>query len=534
MNAIDRFDEAAASNGAATAIAWDSLGRHATVSFAALADRSRRLATLFTRAGLARGDAVAVLLPFGPAMLAVTGALLRCGLTAVFADPVQWRATLASAASALPLRGMVGTPKLCALRWLVPVLRPLHPVFADGHCPGAQPLAGADAMPPQQRPVACHADDLGLVTFTSGTTGTPKAVARTHGVLAAMQGMLEHEIGLVPGEVHLSTLPFAALAELGAGATCVIPAVRHGRPDAARIADQVRTHHVQVIVAAPGTAEELAGHAAPPFVSVRRVYLGGAPVHPGLLDRWRHAAPAAEIHVVYGMTEAEPIATLAGRDYGDDECAATRAGGGLLVGHPAAGAHVRIASLADATRFLPPGSEGEIVVSGPQVAPAYLGHADDAATAIVRDGRRWLRTGDAGYFDSRGRLWLTGRRRDGVDAGGTILHPLRVEAALADDPAVARSAFLCAGDERILVVEPREPDLPLPLARIAAAVAFAAPRSIAVMRHIPLDARHRAKTDYRRLATAIAAGEAMARHPLAPFLADRRLDATLPGTAPAR
>ena len=523
MNAIDRFDEIAARQGTAVALVWDERHRRRTLSFAGLGDRSRRLATLFTRSGLIRGDAVIVVLPFGATFLAVTGALLRCGLTAVFLDPVRWREKLDVACSASRVRGFVGTTTACALRWLVPALRSIPHAFVDGHWPGARSLAGAASAPPQLQPAACDADAAALVSFTSGTSGAPKAAVRTHGVLVAMQTMLEREVELRAGEVHLSMLPFAVLAELGAGATCVIPDGNLGRLarlDAARLAAQIRAHAVDVVVASPTVAERLAAQAAgtAPFDSVRRVYIGGAPVLPRLLDLWHRAAPAARIAIVYGMTEAEPIATLAGHEYGDAERRATRAGAGLLVGHPVKGADVRIAALprrspgSANSEYVAAGVEGEVVVGGPQVSPGYLGRPDvEGAGDVTGDGHR-LRTGDAGYLDARGRLWLTGRCRDGVAVGTKTVHPLRVEAALADDPAVARAAFLLWDHERVVAIQPYERGAQLPLARIAARVAFAAPERVAVVDRIPVDARHGAKVDYRRLAADLAAGRVRQWH----------------------
>jgi olefin beta-lactone synthetase len=523
MNAIERFDEIAARRGAAAAVVWDGPRRSHTLSFAALGQRSRALATQFTRSGLVRGDAVIVLLPFGATFLEVTGALLRCGVTAVFIDPVRWRATLGVALAALPVRGFVGSTKACALRWLVPELRAIHPAFVDGHWPGARSLAEAANLPPQAQSVACDAGTVALVSFTSGTTGLPKAVVRTHGVLEAMQRMLAREIELAPGEVHLSMLPFAVLAELGAGATCVIPAgnvSRLDRLDVARIAAQIRTHGVEVIAASPTVAERLATEAigSASFASVRRVYIGGAPVLPRLLDLWRRAAPAARIGIVYGMTEAEPIATLAGGEYGDEERRATSAGAGLLVGYPVQGAVVRIAALSNRSQgtappaFVAAGVEGEIVVGGPHVSPGYLGRSSDRLEGGVTDRVHGLRTGDAGYFDARGRLWLTGRCQDGVVLNSTTIHPLRVEAALADDPSIARSAFLLSDNARILAIQPHELGSRLALERIAASVAFAAPERIVIVDRIPMDARHEAKVDYRRLAADIAGGRVRQWH----------------------
>ena len=300
--------------------------------------------------------------------------------------------------------------------------------------------------------------------------------------------------------------------------------------DPVRLAAHIRDHRVDVVVASPGVADRLAAHAlaVAPFDRLRRVYLGGAPVLPPLLDRWRRAAPGCRVTVLYGATEVEPIASLPAEDYGDDERRATMAGAGVLVGVPAAGTDVRILRDRHGEPIGPcterefdalsiaAGVEGEIVVAGPQVAPGYLGGAADAATRIAVGTRRWHRTGDAGYFDDRGRLWLTGRCAHRVGDGDGLIHALRVEAALAADPTIARAAFLQDRDRRVLVIEPADAGAAVPLDRIAAAVAFAAPDDVAVVERIPLDRRHGAKIDYRRLADDVAAARVVLRRPLEP------------------
>jgi acyl-CoA synthetase (AMP-forming)/AMP-acid ligase II len=545
VNAIDLFDRTADRMGAAPAIVSGEEANARPLTYAALAERSRRLATLFTREGLEQGDAVLVFLPVGDTFFAVTAALMRAGLTAVFVDPAAWRVTLAAALAGARVHGFVGTPAACALRWCLPELRRIPHAFVAGRWPGARPLCAAASLPMFATSAACDGDSVALVSFTSGTTGRPKGVLRTHSVLVATQQMLADELELRAGETHLSVLPFVVLANLGAGATSVLPTgdlTRLARLDPVRLAAQIRAHRVEVVVASPTVAARLAAHATvtAAFDSVGRVYVGGAPVLPPLLDRWRVAAPGARICALYGATEAEPIASLPADGYGKAERQATRDGAGVLVGSPAPNVDVRI--LADrhgtpvgpcteaefAALSLAPGVEGEIVVAGPHVAPGYLGGTGDLLAGIAVGARHWHRTGDAGYLDSRRRLWLTGRCANRIPLGPAVIHALRIEAALADESAVARAAYLQYGDHRLLVIEPAEPGTNLALDRIAAQTAFASPNAIAVIKRMPMDARHAAKIDYRRLEVEVAAGRVPIRWPPA-----RGGPKRLPGGPPA-
>jgi len=541
VNAIELFDVVADRRGAAPAILWEEGRAACALSFAALAGQSRRLASLFLRSGLVPGDAVVVMLPVRGTFFVVTAALLRAGLTAVFIDPNALRATIAAAVAGVPVRAVVGSPAACALRWLVPELRAVPLVFVAGHWPGARPLAAAETLAPLGAPIDRAPGAVALVSFTSGTTGAPKGVLRTHAVLAATQRLLATRLELVAGETHLSVLPFVVLASVGAGATNVLPEgnlARPGRLDPARLGAAIRRHSVDVVVASPGIAGRLAAgaDASAPFASLRRVYLGGAPVLPPLFDRWRVAAPGARVTALYGATEVEPIATLDGQDYGDAERRATSAGAGVLVGDPVPGIDVRIvpecpdrpeasgAASAPPPPGVAPGVEGEIVVAGPHVAPGYL-RRDGDPSSLMAAGRRWHRTGDAGYLDARGRLWLTGRCADRVATCERTLHALRVEAALADDPALAHVAFLQVDGERLVLIETRSRGTAVPVARIAARTAFARPHAIAIIGRMPVDRRHAVKIDYRRLAGDVAAGRVriccrLAQHGAVPGNAD--------------
>ncbi len=147
--------------------------------------------------------------------------------------------------------------------------------------------------------------------------------------------------------------------------------------------------------------------------------------------------------------------------------------------------------------MLRPGEAGEIVVSGPHVVPAYADRAADATTKIRAGARTWHRTGDLGYRDARGRLWLAGRAAGTIDDAHGTLEPLRVECALAYLPGIARSAVAGVDGLRVLVVEPLAGHA-LDERAIRDAVAFARIDRV-VAAPVPVDPRHDAKVDYAAL-----------------------------------
>lgn len=516
MNVVELLDEACARRPAEVALMWGLPARGRTLSFGALQERSRRLATLLRRRGLRPGDAVAIAVPLSGPLYEVMAGVLRAGLIAVFVDPALWRQTLAQVAAHLPLRGFVGTPFACALRWFVPPLRRIPHAFTSGAAfPGAVPLRAA-AHCPAAAEVEPRADsDTALLTFTSGSTGRPKGVLRAHGMLRATHGMLSAQLALAPGGVGLSTLPFIVFDNLAAGVGSVIPDLdlrRPARADPQTLVAQMREWKASSLVTTPFLAERIAEHCRARGLTLdalREVHTGGAPVLPALLDRLAAIAPRARVGAVYGATEAEPIATATLSAFGPDERTAIAAGGGVLVGQPAQGVSVRILREAwgrargPYTRAtferetLPAGVRGEIVVSGEHVSPGYLGGVGDSGQKIAVDGRIWHRTGDAGHLDAAGRLWLAGRCAARIVRGDETCYALQAEAALAGLPGVARATLLQTGGGRVvLVVQPSGRPEAVDLGRLRARLEWCRPDEIVMLAAIPMDRRHHAKVSY--------------------------------------
>ena len=238
---------------------------------------------------------------------------------------------------------------------------------------------------------------------------------------------------------------------------------------------------------------------------VHTAAVGGGPVFPDLLARLGRAAPEAV--AVYGSSEAEPIAHLDARDLAPEDRARTAGGGGLLVGRPVPETQTRVIADGWGTALgplapqawdalaLPPEASGEIVVAGDHVLAGYLGGVGDAETKVQVGDRVWHRTGDAGRFDARGRLWLLGRCSAAVRDGAGVLYPLQAEAAAREVPGVRLGALVPG--RRVLAYEGEAAG-----GTVEAALAWAGLRAVRVDR-IPLDRRHNAKVDYPALAAMV-------------------------------
>jgi acyl-CoA synthetase (AMP-forming)/AMP-acid ligase II len=247
------------------------------------------------------------------------------------------------------------------------------------------------------------------------------------------------------------------------------------------------------------------------LVELERVFLGGAPVFPSLLRKLRDVAPRAEITALYGSTEAEPIAEVAYSQIQPADFVAMIGGRGLLAGRPVP--QIRLAVIQDKwgapigpfttsefeSQRMPAGEGGEIVVSGGHVLPGYLHGRGDSETKFDVAGVRWHRTGDAGYYDESGRLWLLGRCDARIQDERGVLYPFRVECAAQQIAGVRRTALVAHEGRCVLAVELEKSAAPETLAAIREAVRWAQIDSVTVLREIPVDKRHNSKVNYPEL-----------------------------------
>jgi acyl-CoA synthetase (AMP-forming)/AMP-acid ligase II len=216
---------------------------------------------------------------------------------------------------------------------------------------------------------------------------------------------------------------------------------------------------------------------------VRHVAAGGGPVGRALCGDLQHAFPRAEAHVIYGATEAEPIASVT---IGELLAAADEEG--FLVGLPVWDTRIQLMS-PDGER----GLVGEVAVRGSQVASAGA----------------WHRTGDIGRLDARGRLWLLGRVGADVVHRGRVLHPYVAEAAALSVPGVRAAALVAhrfAPDGELSVELSPGADAKRALEELRAALERRGLSSLPVRRRraIPMDARHASKVSRGELLALIA------------------------------
>lgn len=286
----------------------------------------------------------------------------------------------------------------------------------------------ADLTLSQYQPIDLNATQA--IVFTSGTSGKPKGVEITFGNHFYSAMASAYRLGLSPNDRWLSVLPLyhvGGLAVIFRSTLYGITTVLHDQFDIERIQYSFDHHDITMISLVPTILYRMieAGVRFPD--SLRLILLGGAAASPELLKRaFDMGLPIAP---TYGLTEAaSQVATMRPED------ARKKPGS---VGKPLLFTSVRIA---DANgESLPTGEYGEIVVSGPTVMKGYYQN-DKANAKTLRNGE--LYTGDIGYLDEDGDLWLVQRRSDLIVSGGENVYPAEIEGILRGHSAVQEACVV--------------------------------------------------------------------------------------------
>lgn len=303
--------------------------------------------------------------------------------------------------------------------------------------------AGADPALIARRKAGVTPDDVALVMYTSGTTGSPKgALIRHGGIVDHIRVWCDH-LGLGPDDRSIMASPLFwsfgctinAMVPLFAGSAIVL----EDRFNAEQFLHDLVAYDCTHLQGVPTQYELALAHpdaAGADLSKIRLVQIGGSSSAEGLARRILDRMPNARLLSSYGLTEAVGVNTFT--DLGDPLEDVMR-----TVGHPTPDNDIELRSVEDRGQATP-GEVGEIWLRGPHVMAGYFANPKATAEAIV-DG--WLRTGDLATADHRGYLTVVGRRVDAYKRGGMNVYPAEVEGALLEHEAVAEAAVIPVPDE---------------------------------------------------------------------------------------
>ncbi len=403
------------------------------------AARTARLAGLLRGRGLAADGRVAILGQNSHRHIQALYASMWAGGIAV---PLNWRlalgelvATVRDCEPAVLIADAQFAQQAAALAAAVPSIRS---VIVEGEYEGL--LAAAPCVPDAGR----HDDDVACLIYTGGTTGHAKGVMLTHTNLVANVENASRVVPLGRDTVHLhcgalfhlSALWRVFAVSLLGGRHVVLP-----RFEADSVLDAIESQRITAAAFVPTMLAALLD--SPRFTparlqSLRIITYGASPVSESLLERLMRALPHCGLYQGYGMTETSPVVTFstpADHQSGHPHLRSC--------GRPVPGVQVRV--MDSQQRLAPAGSVGEIELQGATVMKGYWRQPQLTATAL-RDG--WMHTGDAGYLDADGYLYIVDRLKDMVVTGGENVYSSEVENAIASHPAVDACAVFGIPDAK--------------------------------------------------------------------------------------
>jgi acyl-CoA synthetase (AMP-forming)/AMP-acid ligase II len=343
----------------------------------------------------------------------------------------------------------VGEAFLPLVEEIEPNLRGVRKIVAMGE---HRRYEGYEAWLARQRDVdpvlESRADDVCLQLYTSGTTGQPKGAMLTNANLATLVPMIGPMLDFGEGAVSLVCMPlfhiggsgWALLGALSTGGTSIV--ARRAVP--AELLDQMEAHrvsHAFFVPALMNFLNQVPGAADRDWSALEHIVYGASPITETVLKA-SMAIFKCRFWQVYGLTETTgAIVALPPEDHDPD---GPRSHLLRSAGRPYPHVQVRIVDPATG-EDLPPGSVGELWARSTQNMRGYWHRERDTETAFVGG---WFRTGDVGYMDGEGYIFLTDRIKDMIVSGGENIYPIEVENVLADHPDLADVGVIGVPDEQ--------------------------------------------------------------------------------------
>lgn len=537
MNIYAHISRAALQRGAEAAfVAVGKNGHDIKLSYAQFDAQVKRLSAGLTERGVSKEDRVILLIPMQIDLYVCMSAIMRIGAVAVFVDPHMRRDHFDNCCRVVKPKAFIGTPKAHLFRMVCKHLRKVPIQLNTGWLPGfiAQSIEQWTRKPlehssPEIEEVAD--DHPALIGFTTGSSGVPRGSTRTHGFLNAQIEALFQPEEKRNSVVDLPGFPVLPLDNLVRGRTTILPQILPGKVadiEVKTLLDQVARYSPDMMSGAPSYLETIcAGAEAAKYTldSVKILFTGGAPMPKSSLQRLSVAWPNARVVIVYGSTEAEPVARIDATEIINECYSLSAQGHGYCVGYPIDIIESMILPLEFIDPFvddladvaLPNYCVGEIAVRGPHVNTQYWDDPQgEKENKIQTSSGTWHRMGDAGYRDKKGRLWLLGRCHTSISPPwlpephdnpqsfdprqSAWIFPYQVEAIINNIEEVKRSAYVGVNNGYHLVVEPVDdsPDTAAQEASLRKAM-MGFPLTRIWFLSLPVDPRHNTKIEYRKV-----------------------------------
>jgi long-chain acyl-CoA synthetase len=450
------------------AAAIDFLGRR--ITYRELGDAVEQATAGLQRLGVAKGTRVGLFLPNTPYSVIAYFAVLKAGGTVVpfnplYAEPEvrhQVRDSDTRIVLVLDLAdhyrkvaaqlggGSLEHIVVCPLAEAMPRLKGMAYALTSRSSRAVVPVdarhskfSNLIARHDSPRPVEIDPNAPAVLQYTGGTTGVPKAATLTHANLTTQVQQLvrwtpnftygaERVLGILP-LFHVFAMSVVMLYSIAIGGEMILLP----RLDLDMLMKTIMRRRPTCVPGVPTLYTAIANAAEKKGYDlsfVRNCLSGGAPLPDEVRARFEKLTGCALVEG-YGLSETSPVVTV--NPPGDK-------GKPGSVGLPVAETKIEIRSIDDPTKILPAGEKGEVCIRGPQVMAGYWNRPDETARVMV-DGA--LRTGDVGYLDADGYLFLVDRLKDLIICSGFNVYPRNIEEALYRHPAVAEAAVIGLPDQ---------------------------------------------------------------------------------------
>ncbi len=435
---------------------------HDQITFSELDERIARLAQGLLDIGIKKSDRVIIFLPMSIDMYISMFAVQRIGAIAVFLDSWARSHHLGASAECVQPKAMISFDMAFKLVDQVPEFStmPIRILYGPGDkCTHKYP----DLFSAKRSEIAAvESEATALITFTTGSTGKPKGANRTHRFLSAQHFALTHVIPYTQNDFDMPAFPIFSLNSLATGVTTVLPSINLAQPaphDSALLTCQILNQNITCTTLSPSMLVGVAKYCKEKNIilsGLRRVVTGGAPISKDDVRAFYEIAPQTELWILYGSTEAEPMAHIEGRDMlkselqGDSEIVES----GVNVGEISEDIDFKFIRIQNGSIELlqqswkdlevKPGQVGEFICTGDHVCRDYYNNPDafKSTKILDHDNRVWHRTGDLAYIDEKKNLWIVGRTNNAIERSGVYYFPVQAEVLLKRMSFTGRCAFL--------------------------------------------------------------------------------------------
>ena len=459
------------------------------VTFTQIDEKSNYVCDYLRKKNFKKGDKIVVFIPIGVEFYLILTAIFKMGLQAVFIDPYAGIEHINKCCEMILPDGIIGSRKTL-----------LKGFFLKGIRKIGKKINYIKVMEYSEKFLInekIEENTPALISFTSGSTGFPKIIMRTHKFLLGQHNVLEKNIKFEKETSVYSSFPIFLFSHIATGTTTFIPDLNWKKPAESNfknIVQQIMENNIQNVILPPAIFQNIVKFCKDEKITlenVQKIYTGGAPVFYSLMKKIKEIFTNAKITALYGASEAEPISVLNFEDITREDIENMKNGEGLLAGKIVNEIELKIEKLdnvKDSSEL-----KGEILVKGENVVNGYL-------NVKKNPDENWHRTGDMGYINRKGQLILLGRVKGLIQIEENIYYPFTIETAFSFCKNLKKSV-LTSKDDKLYLFAERNPEFKGDLSEDNEIKELKEKFGIfkIIETEIPMDKRHNSKTDYKRL-----------------------------------